>query len=75
MQWKYERRLIFSASEKWAGWLCERCCWNRPLPRSQSEREGFGPRVGREFDSHDCKAFANENLHSSSDESASKRQA
>jgi len=61
MQWQDERRLVFGVSEKWSGWFCQRCCWNRKLPESASERDGFSDRVGAEFASHDCEAFVREN--------------
>jgi hypothetical protein len=61
MQRKYERRLIYMASEKWMGWLCERCCWNRSLPESPNERAGVAAQVNPEFEAHSCEAFAHAN--------------
>lgn len=61
MDWEHERRLVFGISEKWSGWLCQRCCWSRKLPVSPSEREGFSERVSAEFEVHDCETYAREN--------------
>ena len=56
-----ERRLIFDNSEKWAGWYCASCCWNRPEPKSESERSALAARIDAEFDAHNCETFAREN--------------
>ena len=56
-----ERRLIFDNSEKWAGWYCAGCCWNRPEPQSESERHALAARIDAEFDAHSCETFAREN--------------
>ena len=57
----HERRLAFDSSEKWAGWLCLRCCWNRPAPPSQLERQTMAEAIHAEFEAHDCETFAREN--------------
>jgi hypothetical protein len=61
MMWKHERRLVFATSEKWSGWFCERCCWNRRLPSLLKERDPLASRIQAEFDTHDCEVFAREN--------------
>jgi hypothetical protein len=53
--------LIFDNSEKWAGWCCAGCCWNRPEPQSESERHALAARIDAEFDAHSCETFAREN--------------
>ena len=55
-----ERRLVFDSSEKWAGWYCASCCWNRPEPKSESERRALAARIDAEFDAHSCETFARE---------------
>jgi ActR/RegA family two-component response regulator len=54
------RRLVFDSSEKWTGWFCERCCWNRPVPQSESERVILAARINADFDAHDCQSFTRE---------------
>jgi ActR/RegA family two-component response regulator len=49
-----ERRLAFSSSEKWSGWFCERCCWNRRQPESESERTALAVSINTEFEAHNC---------------------
>ena len=61
MVWKYERRLVFVISEKWSGWYCERCCWNRPQPAGLEERDRQARAVKAEYERHDCDRFAEEN--------------
>jgi DNA-binding response OmpR family regulator len=56
-----ERRLIFDNSQKWAGWYCAGCCWNRPAPKSEGERIALAARIDAEFDAHNCEVFAREN--------------
>jgi len=51
MEWQYPRRLIYQQSERWSGWLCERCCWNVPSAGEAGD-------VDRRFAEHDCEAFA-----------------
>lgn len=58
MLWKRQRRLVFAASETWTGWLCERCCWNRPQPGSSAARSRLAHTIQAEFDAHDCEEFA-----------------
>jgi ActR/RegA family two-component response regulator len=60
------RRLVFEGSEKWTGWFCERCCWNRPAPPSESERATLAFSINAEFDAHDCEAFAQQHLQAAS---------
>jgi DNA-binding response OmpR family regulator len=55
-----ERRLVFDDSEKWAGWYCAVCCWNRPQPKSESDRLALASRIESEFAAHSCEAFARE---------------
>lgn len=55
-----ERRLVFDNSERWAGWYCAGCCWNRPEPKSESERRALAARIDAEFDAHNCETFARE---------------
>jgi len=57
----HERRLAFDSSDKWAGWLCLRCCWNRPAPQSALERQAIEESIRVEFEAHDCETFAREN--------------
>jgi ActR/RegA family two-component response regulator len=57
----HERRLVFDRSEKWAGWLCLRCCWNRPVPKDSAEYATLTESIQAEFDAHDCEAFARQN--------------
>jgi ActR/RegA family two-component response regulator len=52
------RRLVFDSSEKWSGWFCERCCWNRPVPLSESKRVALAGRINADFNAHNCEAFA-----------------
>jgi hypothetical protein len=61
MEWKYKRRFIFTTSDKWSGWFCERCCWSRALPALVAERSEMASRVKAEFEAHDCEQFAREN--------------
>jgi ActR/RegA family two-component response regulator len=61
-----ERRLAYERSGKWAGWFCERCCWNRPEPESQSDRVALALTINAEFEAHTCDGFAAENDRSSS---------
>lgn len=59
--WAYQqagRRLVFDSSEKWSGWFCERCCWNRRVPSSESERAALAVKIYAEFDAHSCELFA-----------------
>ena len=59
MAWQYERELAYCVSENWSGWLCERCCWNRPTQQlSPVERNALAAVVEKEFASHDCEAFS-----------------
>jgi hypothetical protein len=60
MVWKYERRLVFVASEDWSGWFCERCCWNRRLPASSEEKQRLARSVQSEYLLHDCTQFAHD---------------
>jgi ActR/RegA family two-component response regulator len=55
-----ERRLVFDNSGKWAGWYCAGCCWNRPEPKSESERLALAAQIDAEFNAHCCEAFARE---------------
>jgi len=55
-----ERRLVFDNSEKWAGWYCAGCCWNRPEPKSETERRALAARIDAEFEAHRCEPFARE---------------
>jgi len=61
MEWKHERRLVFMAGEKWSGWFCERCCWNRRLPADPQERQRQAKSIQSEYLLHDCAAFAQQN--------------
>ena len=58
MLWKHERRLVFSVSENWKGWLCERCCWNRSQPDTSEGRSRLARSIQADFDAHDCEEFA-----------------
>ena len=58
MQWENERRLVFMASEKWSGWICARCCWNRPKPASEEERRQLAAQIEAEFRQHSCEKYA-----------------
>jgi hypothetical protein len=49
---------VFDKSEKWSGWFCERCCWNRRAPEHENERVALAAAIDAEFDAHDCEAFA-----------------
>jgi len=55
------RRLVFDQDEKWAGWHCTSCCWNRPAPDSETERLALAACVHAEFEAHNCERFAREN--------------
>ncbi len=57
----HERRLAFDTSDRWSGWLCLRCCWNRPAPQSPLERQAMADAILAEFEAHDCETFAREN--------------
>jgi hypothetical protein len=61
MEWEHPRKLVFSASEQWMGWFCERCCWNIPLPAETEAQKPVASRVFFEFEAHDCEKFAGEN--------------
>ena len=58
------RRLVFDHDGKWAGWHCASCCWNRPAPNSEAQRQVLAAQVNAEFEAHDCEAFARENWKS-----------
>jgi len=57
-EWQHERRLVYAVSEKWSGWFCERCCWNRPRPPDPRENERLARGIQQEFLTHDCGSFA-----------------
>ncbi len=40
-----KRQLVFDKSEKWAGWYCAGCCWNRPEPKSENDRCALATRI------------------------------
>jgi len=61
------RRLVFDRDEKWAGWHCAGCCWNRPAPNSEVERQALAARIHAEFEAHNCEAFARESWKSMAD--------
>jgi hypothetical protein len=61
MDFTNERRLVFTISDKWAGWFCERCCWNVPAPGLLSERDKIARDVADQFTGHDCDTFARQN--------------
>ena len=61
MEWKHERRLLFVMSERWSGWLCERCCWNRPLPADEEEKQRVARAVQEEYRKHECEEFREKN--------------
>jgi hypothetical protein len=50
--------LVFDSSEKWSGWFCERCCWNRPAPGLEQERAALAATIDAEFATHNCEEFA-----------------
>jgi hypothetical protein len=58
MAGQFERRLVFAISERWSGWFCERCCWNRSQPPSEAQRAQLASMIQKEFDAHDCEHFA-----------------
>ena len=58
MKTTFQRRMSFAMSERWSGWFCERCCWNRPQPHSEAERKLLAGKVQAEFDAHDCDEFS-----------------
>ncbi len=54
----HERRLVFVKTDKWSGWTCERCCWNRPQSPELVLDTDAEKRVQTAFDAHSCEAFA-----------------
>jgi ActR/RegA family two-component response regulator len=55
-----ERRLSFESSQNWTGWFCERCCWNRPQPDSETARAALAATILAEFEAHRCNPFAHQ---------------
>ena len=55
-----ERRLVFVVSEKWSGWYCERCRWNRRLPAEEEEKRRLAAAVESQFRLHQCAQFPQE---------------
>ncbi len=54
----HDRRLVFAKTDKWSGWTCERCCWNRPQSPEAVLDAAAAERIQAAFDAHSCEAFA-----------------
>jgi hypothetical protein len=59
-QFKHKRRLVLVTTDKWTGWACERCCWNRPQSADVVLDKFKEETIQKAFDSHSCEAFARE---------------